>query len=115
MTELSDTIHRSEVTVCWGPGCPYCARLRSDLQGIGLSVTEINIWDDPSAAGDVRSASKGNETVPTVVIGSAASVDPSAQAVVEAVQRIDPDQPVPARATAGLGVSDEVAWRNARR
>lgn len=103
MPELSDTIHRSGVTVYWRPGCPFCSRLRRDLRGLGLPVTEINIWDDPSAAAVVRSAANGNETVPTVVIGSAALVNPSARAVVEAVQRIDPDQPVPAEVTAGFG------------
>lgn len=103
MTELSDTIHRSDVTVYWRPGCPFCSRLRRDLRGLGLPVTEINIWDDPSAAAVVRAAANGNETVPTVVIGSTALVNPSAQAVVEAVQRIDPGHPVPAEVTAGLG------------
>ena len=103
MTELSDAIHRSDVTVYWRPGCPFCSRLRRDLQGLGLPVTEINIWDDPSAAGVVRAAANGNEKVPTVVIGSTALVNPSARAVVEALQRIDPGHPVSAEVTAGLG------------
>ncbi len=103
MTELSDTIYRSGVTVYWRPGCPFCSRLRRDLRGLGLPVTEINIWDDPSATAVVRAAANGNETVPTVIIGSTALVNPSARAVVEAVQRMDPDQPVLAEVTAGLG------------
>jgi len=103
MAELTDTTHRSDVTVYWRPGCPFCSRLRRDLRGLGLPVTEINIWDDPPAAAVVRAAAGGNETVPTVVIGSTAMVNPSVQAVVEAVQRIDPGRPIPAEVTAGLG------------
>ena len=102
MTDLCDTIHRSDVTIYWRPGCPFCSRLRRDLHGLGLPVTEINIWEDPTAAAVVRLAANGNETVPTVVIGSTALVNPSARAVVQAVQRNDPDQAVPADVTAGL-------------
>ena len=103
MTEQSDTIDRSEVTVYWRPGCPYCSRLRRDLHKLGLPVTEVNIWDDPTAAAMVRSAANGNETVPPVVVGSTRLVNPSAWAVVDTVQRIDPDRPVPDEVTVGLG------------
>lgn len=102
MTEPSDTILRSEVTVYWRPGCPFCSRLRRDLDGLGLPVTEINIWEDPTGAAVVRSASNGNETVPTVVIGTTALVNPSVRAIMEAVQRIDPGHPDPAEVTVGL-------------
>jgi len=103
MTEPSDTIDRRDVTVYWRPGCRYCSRLRHDLHELGLPVTEVNIWDDPTAAAIVRAAANGNETVPTVVIGSTALVNPSARAVVETVERNNPDRPVPGDVTIGLG------------
>lgn len=68
----------------WRPGCGFCARLRSDLQRTDLRVTEINIWEDPSAADFVRSVANGNETVPTVTIGSISLVNPSVAQILEA-------------------------------
>ncbi len=46
-------------TVCWRPGCPFCARLCQDLQMMGLPVREVNIWADPAAAAQVRQAVPG--------------------------------------------------------
>ena len=102
MIERSDTIDHGDVTVYWRPGCPYCSRLRHDLHRLGLPVTEVNIWEHPTAAAIVRSAANGNETVPTVVIGSTALVNPSARAIVETMQRNNPDQPVLGEITVGL-------------
>ena len=42
---------------------------------------DVNIWDDPSAAAFVRSVTGGDETVPTVVIGTTTMVNPSPRAV----------------------------------
>jgi len=103
MSETSDVIDRSEVTVYWRPGCPYCSRLRRDLHRLGLPVTEVNIWEDPAGSAIVRSAAGGNETVPTVIVGSTALVNPSAKAVVETMQAGDPDRPVDDHVQAGLG------------
>ncbi len=36
-----------------------------------------NIWDDPEAAAIVRSIADGNETVPTLIIGPVALVNPT--------------------------------------
>jgi len=94
MSGTSDVIDRSEVAVYWRPGCPYCSRLRRDLHRLGLPVTEVNIWEDPAGSAIVRSAAGGNETVPTVIVGSTALVNPSAKAVVETMQRVDPDRSV---------------------
>lgn len=47
---------------------------------------ERNIWTDPAAAARVRAATGGSETVPTVVIGSRALVNPSAALVVEVMR-----------------------------
>jgi glutaredoxin-like protein len=70
-------IPETVVELYWRPGCPYCAALRGPLRRSGLPVREINIWDDPQAAARVRSVAGGNETVPTVVVGSHAMVNPS--------------------------------------
>jgi glutaredoxin len=51
------------------------------LRRAGLAFQEINIWDDPDAAAFVRSVADGNETVPTVVVGGAQMVNPSARRV----------------------------------
>ncbi len=80
-----------EVTLFWRPGCGFCASLRRGLEGSGLSIHEVDIWDEPSAAATVRAFANGNETVPTVVIGSLDSdsavgmVNPTARDVLAAV------------------------------
>ena len=46
-----------------------------------MAYREVNIWDDPDAAAFVRSVANGNETVPTVTIGTNAMVNPAARHV----------------------------------
>lgn len=103
-------------TVYWRPGCPYCSRLLGDLDRIGLPLHKVNIWDDPAAAARVRAVAGGNETVPTVVVGDTAMVNPRAAAVLDAVRAQAPDvlagldvENLAARAAgpwhAGLGVT----------
>jgi glutaredoxin len=75
----------------WRPGCPFCSRLRGDLQRVRLPVREINIWEDSLAAATVRSVAGGNETVPTVVIGDRAMVNPTATQVLDAVRAEAPE------------------------
>ena len=72
-----------DVVVYWRPGCPYCALLRGGLRRSGLPFREVNIWNDPEAAAFVRSVANGNETVPTVSIGSVHLVNPSKRRVLE--------------------------------
>jgi glutaredoxin-like protein len=84
-------IPETVVELYWRPGCPYCAALRGPLRRSGLPVREINIWDDPQAAARVRSVAGGNETVPTVVVGSHAMVNPSMGKVLAAVRDRAPD------------------------
>ena len=103
MAQLPDTTDRTEVTVYWRPGCPYCSRLRRDLNRVGLPVTEVNIWDDPAGSAKVRSATGGSETVPTVIVGATALVNPSVQAVVATLREVDPDRPVGDEMVARLG------------
>ncbi|MPZ83180.1 MAG: glutaredoxin [Actinophytocola sp.] len=85
------TADRSAVTVYWRPGCPYCSRLLGDLDRVGLPITKINIWEDAGAAAKVRAVAGGNETVPTVVVGDAAMVNPRATDVLDATRRHAPE------------------------
>jgi mycoredoxin len=93
---VTDTEHETEpdsdnvVTVYWRPGCPYCSALRFGLRRAEVPVRAINIWDDPSAAEFVRSVAGGNETVPTVTVGSVSVVNPSARQVVALVHSAFP-------------------------
>ena len=90
------------VTVYWRPGCPYCVRLRQDLRVAGVPTREINIWTDETAAATVRELADGNETVPTVVVGSRGLVNPSAAAVVAEIRGLSPGfAPDPDLARAG--------------
>jgi glutaredoxin len=73
------------VTFYWRPGCPFCTRLRHQLDAAGVTLREVNIWEEPQAAARVRSVAGGNETVPTVVVGSRALVNPSVGAVLVAL------------------------------
>ncbi len=75
----------------WRPGCPFCMVLRSRLRRSGLPVQEVNIWQDPRAAARVRSVAGGNETVPTVFVGSHAMVNPGMGQVLAAVRDHTPD------------------------
>jgi glutaredoxin len=55
------------------------------LKKAGIPLARHNIWDEPDAATFVRSVANGNETVPTVVIGDRAMVNPSAKQVIAAL------------------------------
>lgn len=85
------------VTVYWRPGCPYCALLRRGLRRAGLATREVDIWQDPDAAVTVRQVTGGSETVPTVVVGDTALVNPSAATVVDAARRAGIDVAAPPR------------------
>ena len=71
----------AQVTVYWRPGCPFCAMLRAGLRRHDVEYAEVNIWEDPDAAAFVRSVARGNETVPTVTVGTVSLVNPSAREV----------------------------------
>ena len=81
----------TEVLLYWRPGCGFCTHLRRALDQAGVSYRAINIWEDPAAAATVRSVARGNETVPTVVIGSQSLVNPSLNAVLAAIRAETPD------------------------
>ena len=78
------------IEVYWRPDCPFCKRLDAGLRGSGIPIIEHNIWDDPADAAVVRSITNGNETVPTVLVGSVALVNPSARQVRKTVADVAP-------------------------
>jgi glutaredoxin len=74
------------ITFYWRPGCGFCMGLERRLDRLGVPLDKHNIWDEPESAAVVRSIAKGNETVPTVVIGEIAMVNPSVDRVLEAIR-----------------------------
>jgi mycoredoxin len=64
--------------------------LRLGLRGARVRAEWINIWDDQAAAARVRDITGGDETVPTVVVGTRAMVNPSPRQVVAAVRAAQP-------------------------
>lgn len=86
-TTVSRPVTRSpRIQVLWRPDCPQCFRLRDGLRQAGISTAEHNIREDPAAAARVRAAAGGDETVPTVLVGRQALVNPSIAEVVTAVR-----------------------------
>jgi glutaredoxin-like protein len=75
----------SVVEVYWRPGCGFCSTLLRGLRRSGLPLRAVDIWRDPEAAALVRSLADGNETVPTVVVGAHALVNPTVEEVLETV------------------------------
>jgi glutaredoxin len=76
----------NEVTVYWRPGCLFCAALFNSMGAAGIAHKRVNIWEDPDAAAFVRSVARGNETVPTVTVGSRAFVNPTVQQLADALR-----------------------------
>ena len=85
------------ITFYWRPGCGFCMRLDRGLSRLGVPLVKQNIWDEPDAAAFVRSVANGSETVPTVVVGDQAMVNPSLDLVVAALHQhaphLVPDEP----------------------
>lgn len=69
----------------WRPGCGFCMALERSLNKLNIPLDKKNIWDDPAHAETVRTLAGGNETVPTLVIGETALVNPSAKQVLQAM------------------------------
>jgi len=86
---VSDTTPDA-ITFYWRPGCGFCKSLERSLIRLGIPLEKHNIWEDTEAAAVVRSITGGGETVPTVVVGDARLVNPSADAVVEAIRQVAP-------------------------
>jgi mycoredoxin len=85
MHDASPSDSTTPITMYWRPGCGFCSALRRGLQGAGLNVHEVNIWEDEKAAAFVRSVAGGNEIVPTISVGDAALVNPSVAEVIDLV------------------------------
>jgi glutaredoxin len=66
--------------------CGYCSVLKRDLDRIGVSYTEIDIWEQRDKAAVVRDVTGGDEIVPTVQVGDRFFVNPTAREVVEAAK-----------------------------
>ncbi len=82
-----------DMTVFWRPGCGFCAMLERGLSSAGVSYERRNIWEDSDAAEFVRLVNNGNETVPTVVIGTDVYTNPSTSFVLEQLGIEPPDGP----------------------
>ena len=74
--------------VYWRPGCPYCLRLRASLGRDAKRLLWVDIWADPDGAASVRAVADGNETVPTVIAGGEAMVNPSPERVRELARSV---------------------------
>ena len=82
----NEAVPAARIEVLWRPGCPFCSRLRRGLARAGIETVEHDIWADPEAAARVREVTGGDETIPTVLVGSRALVNPSVAGVVAAVR-----------------------------
>ncbi|MBK6668980.1 MAG: NrdH-redoxin [Microthrixaceae bacterium] len=82
----------------WRPGCMFCKHLEWRLRRARVPLRHHNIWEDPDAAAIVRSIASGNETVPTVVVGTERFVNPSTREVLDALRRQAPQLDVAADA-----------------
>jgi mycoredoxin len=78
MSDAFATAPAPRIDLYWRPGCGFCSMLQRKLDQLGIDRVEHNIWEDPADAAVVRSHARGNETVPTVVIGDTGFVNPSA-------------------------------------
>lgn len=76
--------------IYWRPGCPYCSALRRDLDRRGVPAVWLDIWADEQARAFVRTVNNGDETVPTVRVGSTTLTNPSGAQV---ARLIGGDQP----------------------
>ena len=83
-----DPTGQPPIIVFWRPACGFCARLLYGLDRSDLAYRRVNIWEDDEARAFVRSVANGHETVPTVVIGDRALVNPSAAEVVAAANDV---------------------------
>ena len=78
------------IEVFWRPGCPFLEGLGRCLDEAGVPVHLRNIWENPDDAAIVRSIAGGHETVPTLIIGPVALVNPSARLVMATLREHAP-------------------------
>jgi mycoredoxin len=90
-TSFSGDAPAPRIDLYWRPGCGFCSMLQRKLDKLGIDRVEHNIWDDPADAAVVREHARGNETVPTVVIGDRGFVNPSAGELVAYLSTTHPE------------------------
>lgn len=78
------------VEVFWRPGCPFVEGLGRVLDDAGVPTNLRNIWDNTDDAAIVRSIADGKETVPTLIIGPVALVNPSERLVMTTLREHAP-------------------------
>lgn len=78
------------VEVFWRPGCPFVEGVGRTLDEAGVPTNLRNIAENPDDAAIVRSIAGGNETVPTLIIGPVALVNPSARLVMATLREHAP-------------------------
>ncbi len=78
------------IEVFWRPGCPFLEGLGRGLDEAGVPINLRNIWENPADAAIVRSLADGKETVPTLLIGPVALVNPSARLVMATLREHAP-------------------------
>lgn len=91
--EVSDDTTEDSVTMFWRPGCGFCAMLERGLSNAGVVFERRNIWEDPDAAEFVRTINNGNETVPTVVVGTDVYTNPPTARILDRLGIEKPDGP----------------------
>lgn len=71
-----------ELTMYTTSWCGFCKRLKAQLARDGITMVEIDIERDPTAAEFVENVNGGNQTVPVVVFPDGTAVtNPTAKQV----------------------------------
>lgn len=74
----------SRIVMYTTPWCGYCRRLKDQLARVGITLTEVDIEQDPHAAETVMRVNDGNQTVPTLVFADGSALtNPSVAEVTE--------------------------------
>ena len=72
----------SDLIVYTTDWCPYCRRLRAELDGLGVPYRAVDVDEDEAAAQLVTEINHGNRVVPTVVFADGSSLtNPAAEEV----------------------------------
>lgn len=69
----------------WRPGCGFCMSLERRLKSADIPFKKYNIYENNRHRSFVMSVANGNETVPTLRIGSTSLVNPSLGQVMKAM------------------------------
>jgi len=76
-----------DITVYWRPLCGYCEVLKWELDRRGLKYSSVDIWRNRQEAEVVRAVNDGDELVPTVKVNDRFLINPSIDALVEALEQ----------------------------